>query len=610
MKRNISYDEIKKLYLDFFKSKNHAVIKSSSLIPENDSTVLFTTAGMHPLVPYLLGEKHPSGKRLTDVQKCLRTGDIDEVGDMSHLTFFEMLGNWSLGDYFKEESISMSYEFLTKVLQINPKNIAVTVFAGDNGIKRDNETYKIWKEKGLDDSQIFFYGKDDNWWGPAGMTGPCGPDTEIFIDNGQEKCSENCGPACHCGKYTEIWNNVFMEYNKNKDGSLSLLFQKNVDTGMGVERILAFLNNNQDVYKTELFEGVIDELEKLSPYSYEEKTKEFRKIADHIRTATFILGDEKAAVPSNTEQGYVLRRIIRSCIRNLKKIDVNESVLPNLSQIVIDKYGSSYPELIENRTTIINELQKEENLFNKTIYKGIKEFNKIAEKNKNNNIIDGNSAFRLYDTFGFPIEFTIEMAVENNMSVDVDGFLNCFKEHQEKSRRGSAGKFKSGLADNSEETTKLHTATHLLHAALRIALGKEINQKGSNITPERLRFDFNFDRKLTEEEKNKVENIVNDIINMQLPVICEEMTYAEAKKSGAIGVYQSKSDNEKVKVYSIGEFSKEICSGPHVKNTGELGHFKIDKECSSSSGVRRIKATCSQYEKENGNQIVKKRGKI
>lgn len=587
----VSYDEIKKMYLDFFVSKGHKVIKSASLIPENDPTVLFTTAGMQPLVPYLLGEKHPSGNRLTDVQKCIRTGDIDEVGDTSHLTFFEMLGNWSLGSYFKKESIEMSYELLTKHLKIDPKKLAVTVFEGENDIPKDMETYETWKSLGFDDRQIFFYGREDNWWGPAGQTGPCGPDTEIFIDNGQPKCCEECGPSCHCGKYTEIWNNVFMEYNKNPDGSFSKLSQKNVDTGMGLERILCTINHVKDIYTTELFAKTIEQLEKLSGMKYGEHIRTFRKIADHIRTITFILGDENGVAPSNTEQGYILRRLIRSTIRNLKKINITDYVLKELSTTVINKYKTSFPELEQSQKFILDELHKEEVLFNNTISLGLKEINKIIDRLGAEKIIDGVTAFRLYDTYGFPLEFTEEIATENAIKVDVEGFQKCFAEHQEKSRKGAEQKFKGGLADHSEETTKLHTATHLLHSVLRGMFGNTVAQKGSNITIERLRFDFSFERKVTPEELVEIEKRVNDVISRNLTVSMQEMTFDEAQKAGAIGLFANKYDAEKVKVYSVGDFSKEVCGGPHVNNTSEMGYFKIAKEESCAAGIRRIKAS-------------------
>ena len=582
--------ELRKKYIDFFKRHNHVEISTSSLIPENDPSVLFTTAGMHPLVPYLLGEKHPEGTRLTDVQKCLRTGDIDEVGDTSHLTFFEMLGNWSLGDYFKKESITMSYEFLTKELGIPAEKISVTCFEGDDKIPKDVETAQIWNELGIDKGRIYFYGRGENWWGPAGQTGPCGPDTEIFYDTGKEPCSPECGPSCNCGKYLEIWNNVFMAYNKDKDGNYTELEQKNVDTGLGLERVLSIMNGNTSVYDTELFEGIIGKIEEVSGKSYDENTaRDFRIIADHLRAATFVLGDDKAVTPSNVDQGYVLRRLIRRTSRELRKLGVETSKMKDISKVIIDQYQDVYPELGRNREFILSELEKEEQTFNKTLDRGLKAAEKIFDLIGDDPVLSGGLAFKLYDTFGFPIELTQELAAERGKSVDVEGFNNKYREHQEKSRQGAAQKFKGGLADQSEETTKLHTTTHLLNAALRKVLGDTVYQKGSNINPERLRFDFSFDRKLTPEELQEVTRLVNEAIDSELPVICEEMTVEEAKKQGAIGVFDEKY-GDKVKVYSIGDFSKEICGGPHVSNTSELGRFRILKEQSSSAGVRRIKA--------------------
>ena len=582
--------ELRKKYIDFFKRHNHVEISTSSLIPENDPSVLFTTAGMHPLVPYLLGEKHPEGTRLTDVQKCLRTGDIDEVGDTSHLTFFEMLGNWSLGDYFKKESITMSYEFLTKELGIPAEKISVTCFEGDDKIPKDVETAQIWNELGIDKDRIYFYGRGENWWGPAGQTGPCGPDTEIFYDTGKEPCSPECGPSCNCGKYLEIWNNVFMAYNKDKDGNYTELEQKNVDTGLGLERVLSIMNGNTSVYDTELFEGIIGKIEEVSGKSYNENTaRDFRIIADHLRAATFVLGDDKAVTPSNVDQGYVLRRLIRRTSRELRKLGVETSKMKDISEVIIDQYQDVYPELGRNREFILSELEKEEQTFNKTLDRGLKAAEKIFDLIGDDPVLSGGLAFKLYDTFGFPIELTQELAAERGKSVDVEGFNNKYREHQEKSRQGAAQKFKGGLADQSEETTKLHTTTHLLNAALRKVLGDTVYQKGSNINPERLRFDFSFDRKLTPEELQEVTRLVNEAIDSELPVICEEMTVEEAKKQGAIGVFDEKY-GDKVKVYSIGDFSKEICGGPHVSNTSELGRFRILKEQSSSAGVRRIKA--------------------
>ena len=592
-------NELRNKYINFFKKKNHTEINTSSLIPENDPSVLFTTAGMHPLVPYLLGEKHPAGKRLTDVQKCLRTGDIDEVGDTSHLTFFEMLGNWSLGDYFKDESVRMSFEFLTEELGIPKEKLSVTCFEGDEKVPKDEETAEIWESLGIPKERIYFYGRGENWWGPAGETGPCGPDTEIFYDTGKEKCSEHCGPSCNCGKYLEIWNNVFMGYNKNNEGNYTELQQKNVDTGLGLERVLAIMNGKTSVYDTELFDGIIKKIEEVSGKKYDETTaREFRIIADHMRAATFVLGDDKAVTPSNVDQGYVLRRLIRRTSRQLRKLGVEGSKMGEISKTIIDQYQDVYPELSRNREFILSELEKEEQTFNKTLDKGLKAAEKIFEIIKDEPTLSGGLAFKLYDTFGFPIELTQELAAEKGKDVDVEEFNKKFKEHQEKSRQGAAQKFKGGLADHSEETTKLHTATHLLNAALRRVLGDTVFQKGSNINPERLRFDFSFDRKMTPEELEEVTKLVNEAIRAKLPVNTEEMTVEEAKKIGALGVFDDKYD-EKVKVYSIGDFSKEICGGPHVSNTSELGEFEILKEQSSSAGVRRIKARLSKVQETN-----------
>lgn len=592
MKTKLTANKIRNMYIDFFKSKGHTAIPSASLIPENDPTVLFTTAGMHPLVPYLLGEKHPAGKRLVDVQKCLRTGDIDSVGDSTHCTFLEMLGNWSLGDYFKEESITWSYEFLTSTewLNIDIQRLHFTVFEGDENAPKDEKTYNKWIELGVDKSHLYFLGKEDNWWGPAGQTGPCGPDTEIFYDTQKKKCSKECMPGCSCGKYVEIWNNVFMEYNKGKDGSYSPLSQRNVDTGMGLERLFATLLNAESVYSTELFANLIDKLEELSNEKYDGiHQKSFRIIADHIRTAVFVLSDETPIVPTNNDQGYILRRIIRRAIRHLSKLGIDSKFIGALADIVINDYKDWYIELEYKREHILQELNKEEELFSKTISQGVREFEKLATKLEDK-IIPGKMAFRLFDTFGFPIEFTEEMAQENGYTVDIDGYKACFKEHQEKSRKGAENRFKGGLADNSIETTRLHTATHILHKALRNLFGESVEQKGSNITAERLRFDFKFDRKMTPDEITLIEDEVNKVITSNLKVSVKEMTFDDAKLEGAIGLFENKYNQDNVKVYSIGDFSKEVCGGPHVENTGELGQFKILKESSSSSGVRRIKA--------------------
>ena len=592
--RNLSSRELRQLYLDFFRSKGHAVIPSASLIPENDPTVLFTTAGMHPLVPYLMGQKHPAGTRLTDVQKCVRTGDIDEVGDTSHCTFFEMLGNWSLGDYFKKESIAWSWEFLTdeKWLGIPKEKLSFTCFEGDADAPRDTVSHDRWVEMGADPSHIVYLPKKHNWWGPAGLTGPCGPDTEIFYDTGRPACGPDCKAGCDCGKYLEIWNNVFMEYNKVGEGKFEPLAQKNVDTGMGLDRTIATLQGVESVFDTDAFSGIIELIGKLSHHSYKESDatiKAFRIIADHIRCATFILGDQRGVTPSNVDQGYILRRLIRRSIRYAMQLNIPRYGLVEVAAAIIDQYGDVYPELEENREKVLSELKREENRFADTLKKGIKEFNKTAA-NAQNGAIDGVSAFHLYDTYGFPIELTMELAQEKGITVDVDGFHAAFAEHQKKSQAGATQRFKSGLADHQEATTALHSATHLLHKALRVVLNDDtISQKGSNITAERLRFDFSFPRKLTPEELKAVEDLVNEQIQRHMPITCEEMTVAEAKAQGAIGLFESKY-GERVKVYTMGDFSKEICGGPHAENTGDLGHFVIKKEEASSSGVRRIKA--------------------
>ncbi len=587
--------ELREKYLSFFREKGHAVIPSASVIPENDPTVLFTTAGMHPLVPYLLGASHPEGKRLTNVQKCIRTGDIDEVGDATHCTFFEMLGNWSLGDYFKKEAIQWSWEFLTseKWLNIPREKLYVTVFAGDEDAPRDMESFNLWVSMGVPEDHIFFLPKENNWWGPAGQTGPCGPDTEMFIDTGKPKCGPDCSPACNCGKYVEIWNDVFMEYNKTHDGRYEPLSQKNVDTGMGLDRTIAILQGVESVYDTDLYKGIMDRIAQLAEKEYgqdPETTRAYRIVADHIRTSTFILGDEKGVTPSNVDQGYVLRRLIRRAVRYGLQIGIPEGSTPRIAEAVIDQYGSVYPELVKNRQFIMNELSLEEEKFQRTIKQGLKEFDKLISRlGADTKTIAGHDAFRLYDTFGFPIEFTQELAEEKGFKVDIEGFKESFRRHQEISQAGASQRFKGGLADHTEETARLHTATHLLHAALRKVLGDEVAQKGSNITAERLRFDFSFSRKMTPEEIEQVERLVNEAIDKDYEVVCEEMSLEDARNSGAIGLFESKYGS-RVKVYTIGDFSKELCGGPHATRTGELGRFRIVKEESSSAGVRRIRA--------------------
>jgi alanyl-tRNA synthetase len=585
------------MYLDFFKSKGHAIIPSASLIPENDPTVLFTTAGMHPLVPYLLGAKHPEGTRLADVQKCVRTGDIDAVGDASHCTFFEMLGNWSLGDYFKEDAIAFSYEFLTsdKWLGIDPERLYFTCFAGDDDAPKDTASAEIWKSLGVAEDHIFFLDKKHNWWGPAGITGPCGPDTEMFIDTGAPACGPGCDPSCGCGKYLEIWNDVFMQYNKTADGTFEPLAQKNVDTGMGLDRTITILQGKASVYDTDVFAGVLKEIAALSGKNYTddpETTRAFRIIADHVRCATFMLGDEKGITPSNVDQGYVLRRLIRRAVRYALRLGIPELSLQKISGIVIAQYKDVYPELGRNEAHIIRELNLEEERFQRTIRQGLKEFEKL-ESRLDGKVIGGQDAFHLYDTFGFPLEFTLELAHEHGLEVDQKGFDEAFKKHQEISGAGAAQRFKGGLADTGDATARLHTATHLLHAALRSVLDDTVAQKGSNITADRLRFDFSFPRKVEPDELAEVERLVNEAIDAGVDITCEEMSLEDAKDSGAIGLFESKYGTV-VKVYTAGDFSKEICGGPHAANTGDLGRFRIVKEQSSSAGVRRIKAVLEE----------------
>ncbi|MFA5413372.1 MAG: alanine--tRNA ligase [Patescibacteria group bacterium] len=578
--------ELREKYLEFFEERGHAVLPSASLIPENDPTVLFTTAGMHPLVPFLLGEKHPAGKRLTSVQKCIRTGDIDEVGDNWHNTFFEMLGNWSLGDYFKEDAIKMSWEFLTdkKRLGLDKKYLAVTVFAGDEDAPFDKEAYDIWISLGVAPERIAKLPKKDNWWGPAGTTGPCGPDTEMFYWKGEGKPPEKFDPEdstkSSTEKWVEIWNDVFMQYNKTADGKYEPLAQKNIDTGMGLERTIGVLNGCNSVYETEMFAPLVAKIKEMADADPEEKS--VRIIADHIRAATFILGDPIGIVPSNVGQGYILRRLIRRAIRHARKIGIEGTFMYGLSKVIASYYGQEYHELEENSEFIAQELDKEEKKFDKTLERGLKEFEKLEN-------VTGKDAFNLFTTYGFPLELTMELAQDKGVKVDVKEFEEEFKKHQELSRTASAGQFKGGLADAGVETTRLHTAAHLMLAALRKVLGEHVVQRGSNITAERLRFDFSHPQKVTPEEIKKVEEIVNNEISKKTPVQMEEMTVDEAKTAGATGVFEHKY-GDKVKVYTIGDFSKEICGGPHVDNIGELGTFKIIKEEASSAGIRRIKA--------------------
>ena len=576
--------EIRNKYLNFFKNHGHAVIPSAPLIPENDPSVLFTTAGMQPLVPYLLGEKHPAGTRLTDYQKCVRTVDIDEVGDNRHLTYFEMLGNWSLGDYFKEESIKMSFDFLTKELGIPVEKLSVTCFAGDKDCPRDTIAADTWKKVGIPEDHIYYYGKDDNWW-IAGEEGPCGPDTEMFYDTGKPACSKDCQPSCDCGKYVEIWNNVFMEYFKDKNGYTKLK-QRNVDTGLGLERMTMLLQGKETPFDTELFLPIMQKLQELQKI---DNIQSRRIVAEHLRSSMMIVAD--GGRPSNIDRGYVLRRLIRRMIRHMNKLQIDLSEISTLIDINVENLKEMYPELEKNKENIKNVIIEEKDKFVKTLAHGEKEFSKEMQKvlQEGKKQIDGKVVFKLYDTYGFPPEVTQELAQENGMSVDLKEFEKLFKEHQEKSRLGSEQKFKGGLADQNEKTISYHTATHLLHQALRTVLGDHVKQSGSNITEERLRFDFTHPQKMTKEEIQKVEDLVNEQIQRDLPVTCEEMSYEDAKKSGAIGLFTDKY-GDRVKVYTIGDFSKEICGGPHVTHTGDMGRFKIKKEESSSSGVRRIKA--------------------
>ena len=581
--------EIRNKYLKFFEKHNHKIIPSAPLIPENDSSVLFNTAGMQPLVPYLLGEKHPEGNRLADYQKCVRTNDIDEVGDNRHCTYFEMLGNWSLGDYFKEESIAMSFELLTKELNIPVEKLSVTVFAGDEDCERDEVAANAWKKAGILDGHIYYYGKDDNWW-IAGETGPCGPDTEIFYDTGKKACGPDCQPSCDCGKYVEIWNNVFMEFYKDENGKYSKLKQHNVDTGMGLERITFILQGKETIFDTELFAPVIERLEELQKV---DSISSRRIVAEHLRSSMMIISD--GGRPSNLDRGYVLRRLIRRMIRHLNKLQINLDELGSLVDLYVDTLKEMYPELDKNRETIKSVLLEEKDKFAKTLEKGEREFLKVAEKiqQEGKDTIDVKTLFNLYETYGFPPEITKDLAAEHDLKVDDKDFEKLFKEHQEKSRMGSEQKFKGGLASSGEIETKYHTATHLLNAALKVIVNPDCHQKGSNITADRMRFDFNCDHKLTDEEKQKLEELVNKWIEEDLPVSVETMKKDEAVKSGAECMFIEKYP-EMVTVYSIGTpdniISKELCGGPHVKHTGEIGHFKIKKEESSSSGIRRIKA--------------------
>ena len=576
--------EIRNKYLNFFKNHGHSVIPSAPVIPENDPSVLFTTAGMQPLVPYLLGQKHPAGTRLTDFQKCVRTNDIDEVGDNRHLTYFEMLGNWSLGDYFKEESIAMSYEFLTKELEIPAEKLSVTCFAGDEDCGRDEVAYAAWRKAGIPDERIYFFGKDDNWW-IAGEEGPCGPDTEMFYDTGKEKCSEECNPSCGCGKYVEIWNNVFMEFYKDKNG-YSKLSQQNVDTGLGLERMAMLLQGKETPFEIELFAPVMDKLVELQS---KDLIQSRRIVAEHLRSSMMIIND--GGRPSNVDRGYILRRLLRRMTRHLNKLEINLDELASIIDISIDSLKELYPELDTNRNTIKDVIIEEKNKFMKTLQNGEREFEKVAARTKNagKTVLDTQAVFNLYETYGFPPEMTEELAQEQGLEVDMSDYQRLFEEHQAKSRLGSEQKFKGGLASSGEMETKYHTATHLLNAALKVVLGDHVHQKGSNITSERMRFDFSHPAKMTDEEKQKAEDLVNEYIAKDILVEKMEMNKEDAIALGAEAMFLDKY-GDIVTVYKIGDFSIELCGGPHVERTGELGHFKIKKEEASSSGVRRIKA--------------------
>ena len=579
---------IRDKYIEFFVSKGHKQIPSAPVVPENDPSVLFNTAGMQPLVPYLMGEPHPYGTRLCDYQKCIRTNDLDEVGDVTHHTFFEMLGNWSLGDYFKKESITWSFELLTKHLNIPVEKLSVTVFKGNDIVPADNESADLWKSLGISENKIAFLGEDDNWWPNMELTGPCGPDTEIFYWRSDEEVPSKFDPEND--NWVEIWNNVFMQYNHKPDGTFEPLKKKNVDTGMGLERITAVLEGVNDNYESSIWKGTIKKIEEISGKSYYGNEKAFRIIADHIKAAVFISSDPAGIKPSNTDQGYILRRLIRRAIRYAKMIDIdiNSNWESEIAKNIIDEYKKYYSELSTNENVVMEVLKNEKIKFNRTLEKGLREFEKIV-KNLNENEINKDLAFKLYDTYGFPIELTLELAKERGLTVDEKGFYEKFKAHQELSRTASAGKFKGGLAGNSEIETKYHTATHLLNAALKLVVNKDVHQKGSNITDERMRFDFSCDHKLTDEEKKAVEDLVNKWIEEGLPVTKKEMSKEEAIKSGAECMFIEKYPDI-VTVYSIGDVSKELCGGPHVNNTSELGHFKIKKEEASSAGVRRIKA--------------------
>lgn len=580
--------ELRETYIRFFEAKDHRRIPSAPLLPENDASALFTSAGMHPLVPFLLGETHPLGRRLVNYQKCIRTNDIDEVGDPTHLTFFEMLGNWSLGDYFKDESLAWSYEFLTRELHIDPQRLSVTVFAGDQDVPRDDISAEIWRGLGIPFERIHFLPRTDNWWGPIGATGPCGPDSEIFYDTGLPD-HPGCRPGCPCGKWLEIWNNVFMEYRKEVDGSYTRLDRRNVDTGMGVERTVTVLQGQKDIFRIDTIYPLIEAIETISGQSYPENPAPFRVIADHIRAATFSIVD--GALPSNVEAGYVVRRIIRRAVRYGRELGINENFCANLSSTVIDLLGDIYPSLVQSRCVVADALTKEETGFRQTLERGLKQVKKVVSQTQaeGSHYIDGKDAFNLFETYGFPPEMTLEIAREHGLGVDKEGFEARYHEHREQSRKTMDSKFKGGLADHADKTTRLHTASHLLQAALRKVLGDSVHQMGSNITSDRLRFDFSHHERLSDEQLVEVEQLVNEQIQSNLSVSIEQMPIEQARESGALAFFGEKY-GEQVKVYSIGDFSKEVCGGPHVQQTSELGRFQITKQEAVGKGIRRIRA--------------------
>lgn len=595
-------DELRQSFLSFFAEREHAIIPSAPLMPENDPTALFISAGMHPLVPYLLGESHPKGRRLVNVQKCLRTDDIEEVGDISHNTFFEMLGFWSLGDYWKQDSQRWTLEWFTKVLGLEQERISVTVFAGDSDAPRDDEAVQVWLSLGIPQERIYYMPKKDNWWGPAGKTGPCGPDSELFYDTGRPAHGPGCQPGCSCGKYIEIGNNVFMQYNKTAEGTFEPLKQRNIDVGLGLERTLCVVLGTEDVFETDLFAPIVQRIHELrerqgskTALPGDQEQRLTRIIADHVRAATFVIAD--GVTPSNVEQGYICRRLIRRAVRSGHELGIPGPFTAEVAQAVIARYGPIYPELEQRQTTILNELAREEERFGKTLARGLKEFQKLEEglRQRGETVIPGEAVFRLFDTFGFPPTLTAELAQERGLSADLDGFNTLFKQHQERSRQANQKKFAGGLADHSERTTQLHTATHLLHQALRDVLGTHVRQLGSNITPERLRFDFSHPKKLTPEEIRRVEEIVNRQIQRDLQTTMEVMPLQQALDQGALAFFGERY-GDLVKVYKIGDYSMEVCGGPHVQHTGDMGHFHITKVETIGQGVQRVRADLVEVE--------------